>query len=251
MIQVFTKEQFDTHYITVPNIIYNRLQPFLNKNTNTILDFGCNYGIKTLGVAKLFPTSRIIGIDINDKFIHLPTINYTDQKLPVNLNFIQITPGEKLSNFMKVDFVYSWSVFEHVDIKIIKAVCEDIYNALNPNGIFFLQINPLYYSPYGSHLESVFSEPWYHLQNKGDMENKITSLQISEERKKSHLSLYNSLNHITYSELKQIIQETGFTIEKKFIGKTSLKPPSSLLTVYPEEDLMIEGIQLILKKESN
>ncbi|WP_419606439.1 hypothetical protein, partial [Thiolapillus sp.] len=68
-----------------------------------------------------------------------------------------------LAEHHAVDAVFSWSVFEHVPQSQIPVIFADLYNSLHKGGLFFLQIEPLYYSPWGSHLRRFIDVPWAHL----------------------------------------------------------------------------------------
>ncbi len=50
----------------------------------------------------------------------------------------------------------SWSTFEHVQRDQLAPIFRDLLHAcLRPGGYFFVQIEPLFYSPFGSHLRAM------------------------------------------------------------------------------------------------
>ena len=162
-------ENFDVHYETVPRIFKNRVESLIGNGSSdmTLLDFGCNYGIKTLGISSVMSFKEVIGCDINENFTLLQGIVQSHDnniEIPTNLSFFRIRPGQSIAGRVRANIVFSWSVFEHVDRKIVETVLRDLYCSMRPNGIFFLQINPLFYSPYGSHIcKIVGGPPWVHL----------------------------------------------------------------------------------------
>jgi SAM-dependent methyltransferase len=103
--------------------------------------------------------SRYIGLDVDDyrhcygNVQNAEIIVYDGLKMPV----------ESAS----VDFVASHSVFEHVTD--VRAVLCEVNRILKGGGLFFLTINPLYYSSWGSHgtLKDHVTRlpPWEHLNN--------------------------------------------------------------------------------------
>ena len=77
-----------------------------------------------------------------------------------------------LSGQVAADAIYSWSVFEHIPREQIPGIMEDLYALLPAAGLFFLQIEPLYFSPFGSHLRRFIDTPWAHLDIAGHPEQK-------------------------------------------------------------------------------
>jgi hypothetical protein len=63
-----------------------------------------------------------------------------------------MTAGSLPTHIRNIDLAYAWSVFEHINFTDLTTHMKLVYERLNANGVFFLQIKPLYYSPQGSHL---------------------------------------------------------------------------------------------------
>jgi hypothetical protein len=70
-------------------------------------------------------------------------------ELPANIELHRVTPGFLHDLGDRFDLVYSWSVFEHVDERLIAEVLRLIKSSLKPDGLLFVQIAPLFYSAEG------------------------------------------------------------------------------------------------------
>lgn len=181
---------FKTKYYGVVDIFKNWIPDGYNFTDSTILDFGCEHGIMSLGFALRLKAKKVIGVDINN--LHTELIDMAREvegieQLPQNLEFHQIYVGEPLSNRFKCDIIFSWSTFEHILQTKLDLIVRDLYNLLNFNGFALIQIAPLYFSAYGSHLESLNFKPWSHLIEQSDLFHndvlnvpKVNSLYESE-----------------------------------------------------------------------
>lgn len=227
---------------------------------DSIVDFGCGQGIKTLSIALMYPDKEIVGIDITNAFRQAKEFALEKlllSKLPNNLHFYQIQPGQNLKTILKtnVDIVYSWSVLEHVKKGLLPNIIQDMYDSLNDLGIVFTQIAPLYFSPHGSHLKDYVSSPWAHLQlshselrelveHKGNLG--LSPDQIN--KRKWMFNNYERLNKLTAVELSNYFTDTGFIFKHKEVKKVSNKPPQNLLDIYGEKLLTNHEIIYIVQK---
>jgi len=250
---------FFDHFIFAPRVI--------NKWTGTasnILDFGCGDGIMALAMSLKHPAASVTGVDLHDAFKYLAETAHSQIKLdrlPTNLSFETITQGQSFPR--KFDLAYSWSVFEHINRDEIPSVLRQIQACLVPGGRFFLQIAPLYFSPFGSHLQGVISRPWAHLllpeqellseivgvdlQVFGkEFRNKAFELCSSDDFKQFLVREYLSLNRITTTELLAMCEQAGFTVTQSFSRKTRLRVPTALLRENSRENLTTVEIRLLL-----
>lgn len=257
---------FESHYNYAAAIVSKRLKESLNNPNANILDFGCGDGIMSLGVQQKTEFA-VTGIDLNPAFEALPKImekNIGEKRIPQKLSFLQIEADRSLpfdSNHF--DGVFSWSVFEHV--REIPVCLNEIYRVLKPEGILFIQIEPLFYSPYGSHLRRLIDEPWPHLlHNETIFLQKVKSAKDNvpeeekdgvyrqhefEEVKKFLISEYKTLNRVKTEELLHHVRYAGFHIIKKDVNRLKgFKIPEKLLNQYSKDDLTTNEIQLVLSK---
>ena len=240
----------------------------IDLGASKILDFGCGDGIMDLGVALKQRPRAVIGVDIHDGFKYLSDTAKSQlgiEELPANLRFITMQPGQSLKSLGSVDAVFSWSVFEHVEKTLLLGVLANIFDVLPSGGIFFLQIEPLYYSPFGSHLSGLISEPWAHLllspeelmeeidgkqleQMSDDHKNKTFDVCSFDDFKVFLKREYKSLNGLTVSELLNYVAIAGFMVEEKKVHMMDLAPPPALLARHSSEDLRCNEIMLLLRR---
>ena len=269
--QNITDDWFRSHYSYAADIVASWLGEVIDLKKSSVVDFGCGDGIMDLGLALKHRPRSITGIDIHDAYKYLPETAKTQlglQSLPPNLGFVTVEPGQALRSVpsvKQVDAIFSWSVFEHVEKPLLPGIFADLYAALPPGGVFFLQIEPLYYSPFGSHLSGLISEPWAHLRLSHDelvkqIEDKQPE-QVGEEHKNKTFELcsfqdfkdylkreYLSLNRVTAGELLSFATTAGFAVEKKRLNMVDLVPSADLLRAHSEDDLRCSEIMLLLRR---
>ncbi len=264
------KEKWESNFNIAPHVIYNELQGIIELKNKKIIDFGCGLGIKTLGVAHHYYPKRIVGIDISDALFKDIEENAIDcgytNRLPSSLSFTKIAPGKPIDLGFQPDCIFSWSVFEHIRQDFLLEIFLDHFALLKDDGVIFLQINPLFCSPHGNHLNSWIDEPWAHLS----YQTNVFQEMLYRNSQNSHMAgirahngdivqaykekpgpwnCYTTLNRITVPQLKRIVQSAGFKIIKETVSQTKLIPDESLLEIYHESILQTEGIRLVLKKK--
>lgn len=259
---------FDSHFNHAANRVIEWLGAEIDlEHVGTVLDFGCGGGITTLGVALRYPKLQVHGVDIGDKFLQLPDLAREQlhlQQLPDNLRLHKIQPLQPLAEQHAVDAVFSWSVFEHVPQSQIPAIFADLYKTLVKGGVFFLQIEPLYYSAWGSHLRRFVDTPWAHLlwpaeqlrdavidydgeippQHQG---HQYRALDM-DSFKQFHLGEFASLNRISADQIMALARDAGFQIVREQRLTLDVSVPESLLKRYRKEDLLTNGILLLARK---
>lgn len=261
-----SKEWFESHYHWAANIIGTWISEETDIKSATILDFGCGDGTTSLGVAENFSPAMVIGVDVRDSFKNIAVVAQNmapTQKLPSNISFLKIDPSERLADKIKANAVFSWSCFEHIERQHLTSIFKDIYDLLPEGGLFFLQIEPLYFSPQGAHLSAYLEHPWQHLlvsdeelrilvhdagvreEVKANMRNSDTSI---DARKSYHLKQYFSLNKLTADEVLQIGTAVGFTVKKETRSRVSDEPPMALIEKYGIDVLLTHETRVLFKK---
>ena len=263
-----TTTWFDSHFNHASQRVVEWLSPELQlESPVSLMDFGCGGSITTLGVALRYPGVQVHGVDIGDKYLQLPELardQLSLQGLPDNLHLQQIQPLQPLAPEYHIDAIFSWSVFEHIPQSQIPVIMQDLYDMLPAGGLFFLQIEPLYYSPWGSHLRRFVDTPWAHLlwpsdelrntvlEYEGDIPPQHQGHQYRaldmQAFKHFHMGEYDSLNKITADQMKGFMLDAGFEIIRGQRLEMNLDIPKSLLKQYNELDLLTNGILLLARK---
>jgi ubiquinone/menaquinone biosynthesis C-methylase UbiE len=257
---------FYSHYVYAANIVASKLGNQADLSGAEVFDFGCGDGIMALGLSRR--TSAVVsGFDVTEAFRHLPDKARSTlllAELPATLRFVRVDPDRPLPfDDNHFDAGYSWSVFEHV--ADVEAALAEVHRILKPGAPFFLQIEPFYASPFGSHLKRLIDEPWAHLLMDEDsylnraLEAKDTVPEAEkdlmyrtnefENVKKYLIGEYRTLNRLTVDELLSQLLQVGFHIREMQTSQvTGYDIPPALLEGYSEYDLRTNEIQLVISK---
>lgn len=255
---------FNAKFHTVIDIFQSWMPRDFDYTQARILDFGCEYGVMSLALALRLKPKQVVGVDIND--LHKQLLNLVGHKvsldrLPENLEFHQVTAVEQLSRRFQFDVIFSWSTFEHVNQPDLGNVIRELYDCLSPTGWIFLQIAPLYYSAFGSHLEPLLDVPWAHLVMQNNLlKHKILTApqrppydredaQNYEAIKAGIWSCYETLNKITAEELIEAFESNGFETVRHLKTERAQEPPPNLLRVFSRDILKTEQIVALFRKK--
>jgi SAM-dependent methyltransferase len=256
---------FYSHFVSAANQVGRHLSRFINLRSARILDFGCGDGYMALGMLRFHPQA-VVGVDLNPAFENLPETcrRYLGIKeAPPEITFRQVFESEPLP-FEDETFgaAYAWSVFEHV--ANLDQVFQELHRVLKPAGILFIQIEPLYYSPFGSHLRRLIPEPWAHLtmpeeeflQRAGTAEDQIASVEKDlayqslefETYKQFLLNEYRQLNRVTMRELTELAGRYFRLVQQQRVRAYPYSAPPGLLARYSKAELLTNEVQLTLQK---
>lgn len=257
---------FRSHYQGAAAIVLDLVPADCLAKGRIAVDFGCGDGATTLGVASRVQ-AEVIGLDLYLTFLRLPDLaqrNLGVRELPPNLAFRQNRLGEPLPLAdASVDLVYSWSVFEHV--ADVPGVLAELARITRPGGELFIQVEPLFHGPYGSHLQRLVDEPWAHLRlgedeflrRAGAARDEVPEHEKDtlyrdhsfEELKRHLIGEYRSLNRITAAELVRSVSAAGFDIaDTRLIEAEGVAPDASLLQQYPRELLLTNQVVITARR---
>jgi len=248
-------EWFASHFRYAADVVHEALAPRLDPAASTLLDFGCYDGITGLGLMLRHGWKGVVGIDIDPGFAALPRLASEQiglARLPDGLEFRRIGAGESLAAAGPVDAIMSWSVFEHVERPLLDAVVADFHSVLAPGGLCFVQIDPLFYSPQGSHLGRFATAPWAHLRMSesalqqfvlaaapetvppDEITEQFRSMSF-DDYKRFIFRHYQELNRITADELVALFTRNGFELLWQNRRRTEEAIPADLHGQYDEE----------------
>lgn len=135
------------------NLKYDLLS-YLNKEEfkgKRLLDFGCGGGASTMILARMFPHTEIVGIDIEEKLLSIAKLraNYYGYK---NLQLIiSKNPNGLPLKIGCFDYILLSGVYEHFLPNERRILLPELWNILKIGGILFLNQTPYRYSPIESH----------------------------------------------------------------------------------------------------
>lgn len=144
----------DENISNVEKSLKNHIFGYVNDidfENKRILDFGCGGGASTMILARMFPKSSIVGVELVGKSLliancRLKHYGYT------NVTFIRSPAGDSLPEQIgKFDFVILNGVYEHLLPNERKMLLPKIWTLINPGGILFLATIPYRYFPIETH----------------------------------------------------------------------------------------------------
>jgi len=260
-------EWFRAHFGYAADMVHGWLGSVLDLSQARLLNFGVGDGITDLGLMLRHGARHIEGVDIRQEYRRLPRIAREQldlRRLPKGLHFKTIRPSEPLSGRGHVDGVISWSTFEHIQRDQLEPIALDLFQLIRPGGYFFLQIEPLYFSPYGSHLRRYVDEPWHHLQlpdsalwdrvlaHQGEINAEERDFGFEafgpEGYKKFVFDEYLALNRLTADELVALLRKAGFEVAREERRRMALEIPEALRNSHTEADLLTNEIILLLRR---
>ena len=116
-----------------------------------VLDFGCGGGASTFNMARMFPETEIVGVELDEWRIDVANKRRDHYALP-NVAF-RLSPGpdrlpEDLGAF---DFISLSAVYEHLHPHERKLLMPKLWGLLKPGGVLFLNQTPHRYFPLEHH----------------------------------------------------------------------------------------------------
>lgn len=263
-----TDEWFRAHFEYAADVVQHWVGGVLDLPTARLLNFGCGDGITDLALMLRHGATAIHGVDIRREYAKLPRIAREQlgmSRIPAGMTFETIQPGAALAGQRPlVDGIMSWSTFEHVQREQLTPIFRDLHACLRPGGYFFIQIEPLFYSPYGSHLRRYIETPWQHLlvsedelwraieMHTGPMAADEVDFGFADfgvdGYKKFVFNEYRALNRLTADELVDVTTSVGFHVVRQERRNVEMAIPDALRGKYPDELLLNNEIFLLLGK---
>jgi len=215
---------------------------------STIADVGSGDGITDLGVVLKAHPAKLIGYDIRptdpEALRRAMSAAGIEEELPDanRLAFVQSEVDHVPAPNDEFDVVFSWSVFEHVDQPI--QMLREVERILKPDGVFFLQIWPLFGSQHGGHLWMSIEEPFAHLKRSAfELERELKGKQGTDPTRTAD-DEFRSLNRVTLDGLQRALLAAHLRIAKIELLSEAMHVPPSLAHL-PLTDLVISGVKLL------
>jgi SAM-dependent methyltransferase len=116
-----------------------------------ILDFGCGSGSSTMVLARMFPKSRIVGIELSSEYLGIARRRLEFYGYP-NVEFLLSPGGDRLPEGLGLfDFIVMSAVFEHLLPNERRTVMPQVWDHLAPGGCLLLNQTPHRFFPFESH----------------------------------------------------------------------------------------------------
>jgi 2-polyprenyl-3-methyl-5-hydroxy-6-metoxy-1,4-benzoquinol methylase len=114
------------------------------------LDFGCGCGASSMILARMFPKSFIVGIDIADDLLSIAKLRAKYYGF-TNCRFILSSENNLSTDLGDFDFIVLSAVYEHLLPNERKTLLPQIWSLLNPSGVLFIIDIPHRYFPVEIH----------------------------------------------------------------------------------------------------
>ncbi|WP_158592189.1 class I SAM-dependent methyltransferase [Noviherbaspirillum sedimenti] len=116
-----------------------------------LLDFGCGSGASTMVLARMFPDTRIVGVELEEKLVSIAKMraaHYGYQNLELLLS---PDPSSLPPSIGEFDYVVLSAVYEHLLPNEREPILHQLWNVLKPGGILFLNQTPYIGFPIETH----------------------------------------------------------------------------------------------------
>jgi SAM-dependent methyltransferase len=238
---------WDSHYVQAVDEIVDFLSgDNLSLGGQRVLDLGCGDGILSAGLASRTSARSVLGLDlqpVDREFLLAKAAEHGVALDQSRLTFGVSNAADLGIPDNSVDVVVTWSVFEHVSN--VPDLLAEVQRVLVPNGLFFLQIWPLYYSEHGSHLWPWFDSPYPHLRLQSEeLESQLRERTGDAALTGRMLDLFASCNQVTLDELGSALVAAGFYISKVHTDGSTIHVPPELQAM-PLSLLTTSGVKLV------
>jgi 2-polyprenyl-3-methyl-5-hydroxy-6-metoxy-1,4-benzoquinol methylase len=116
-----------------------------------LLDFGCGAGSSTMVLARLFPETQIVGVELEEGFLSVARLRAEHYRLS-NVRFLlSPSPDHLPSGLESFDFISFSAVFEHLLPNERRTILPQIWSLLKPGGVLFLNQTPHRFFPIEYH----------------------------------------------------------------------------------------------------
>jgi len=131
---------------------YFRFEDFVGKR---ILDFGCGSGASTMLLAKMFPKSEIVGIELEKDLVQIARRRLQHYAFE-NVRFVESPIGTNVPvELGSFDLIVLSAVYEHLLPDERKVVLPKLWSVLNASGVLFLNQTPHRWFPLELHTTSL------------------------------------------------------------------------------------------------
>lgn len=136
----------------------------LEDNYNYILDLGCGPGNSTKNLKDKFPQAEIVGIDIDDNMLNRANEDYP------NIKFVKGNIPDSLASLENnFDLIFSNACIHWIENQ--RKLISDVYNKLNDNGVFAIQIPLTQNSKLYKNLYALIDAKWSKLKSISNFHN--------------------------------------------------------------------------------
>jgi len=180
---------------------------FLNLiNSKRILDFGCGTGYQSAALVKN-GAKYVLGVDMNQKCLEKARELAANFGLGRQIEFMDKVENNFSGSF---DIAISQNSMEHFNDPV--KILDEIKSAMKKGGIIFITFGPLWFSPYGSHMQFFTAMPWVNI-----IFDEKTVMAVRSRFRNDSATKYEEveggLNKMTVSKFERLIANSGMKIK--------------------------------------
>ncbi len=237
-----SSEQYQNEW-NIDNALFNLNRCFPNFMDyiigKKICDLGCGLGYQAVAL-KIKGAHYVLGVDINPADIEKARQVAAQHGLEDKVLFIDKTTAEHKNSF---DVVISQNSMEHFDNPAL--ALEEMKSLLTENGVLFITFGPLWYAPYGSHMNFFTKLPWVNI-----LFSEKTVMNVRKRFREETIEKLTyteaGLNKITVNKFEKIIKDSGLRV--KFLKYRCVKELDFLGRLPAVRELFINQIDCIVLK---
>lgn len=138
----------------LPHLLSRSMLPFVDASQfrgKRLLDFGCGAGASTVVLARMFPDTEIVGIDLNEQMLDLARARARFYGFST-IRFL-LSPGEQElpTDIGMFDYISFSAVYEHMLPDERQVLMPKIWALLKPGGVLFVNQTPNRFFPMEPH----------------------------------------------------------------------------------------------------
>ncbi|QPJ60949.1 MAG: class I SAM-dependent methyltransferase [Candidatus Nitronauta litoralis] len=131
---------------------YVDLKQFSGKR---ILDFGCGSGASTMILGRMFPDTKIVGIELEESLLSIARSRAHHYEMDSHIELLKSPNGNSLPpNIGRFDYIILSAVYEHLLPSERKKLLPVLWDRLKEGGILFLNQTPYRWFPVELHTTS-------------------------------------------------------------------------------------------------
>lgn len=129
----------------VRNFLYYDLLAYVDKEqfkNKTLLDFGCGPGASTMILSRMFPDTRIMGVELDKGLLSIARARAEFYGYDHLTLLTSPSPNDLPPEAVDLDFIVLSGVYEHLLPEERRHLLPRIWKAIKPGGILFLNQTP-------------------------------------------------------------------------------------------------------------
>ncbi|GAC1450544.1 MAG: hypothetical protein NVS2B8_04710 [Vulcanimicrobiaceae bacterium] len=177
-----------------------------------VLDFGCGRGADVV-MAALLGAERVIGVEINDRYILEARALAKERNVLDRCTFINaIDESDSYAALVgNCDVIISIDAFEHFSDP--KHMLEQMTELLRPGGLLLLSFGPPWLHPYGAHMNHFTTFPWLHFLFSEKVILNVRQRYVADDVRRFE-DLPGGLNRMTVRRFEQLVNDAHLRFEK-------------------------------------